>query len=182
MDIIFSKLKSLQENKKTKNNWNISWQLATFLSNFVKLQQPKNILEVGTSNGFSTLAIARYLNKNSKITTIEINKQRFQEAQDNFKYCKLDNINQILGNAVDITYNLNDKFDLIFLDAGQMFYKKIIENILNQKVITKNSYIIADNVKSHQNMNEFLEYMNLNFECELLNFDSGFLIAKNILN
>jgi caffeoyl-CoA O-methyltransferase len=108
-EIIFSRLKYLQENKKNKKNWNISWQLASFISNFIKINQPKKILEIGTSNGFSTLAISRYLNEKAKIITIEVEKTRFDEAKTNFNVCKLGHIKQILGNALIEVPKLNQK-------------------------------------------------------------------------
>ncbi len=179
MDTIFSRLEFLQKNKEKQKRWNISWQLASFISNFIKIHQPKNILEIGTSNGFSTLAISRFLDKNeSKIITIEVDKTRFHEAKINFDLCKLDNIEQILGNALEIVPKLNEKFDLIFMDAGQMYYKKLVEDIILNDLIKKEGYIICDNVKTHDKMDDFIEFMKKEFKCELLEFDSGFLIAK----
>ena len=179
MDTIFSRLEFLQKNKENKKNWNISWQLASFISNFVKINQPKSILEIGTSNGFSTLAISRFLNKKtSKIVTIEVDETRFSEAKINFDLCGLENIEQIKGNALEIVPKLNKKFDFIFMDAGQMYYKGLVEDIIENDIIEKNGYIVCDNVKTHERMDDFIDFMKKNFECELLEFDSGFLIAK----
>ena len=82
----------MQNSKHQSNNWNITWEQGVFISNLIKIKQPKNILEIGTSNGYSTLWIAKELNTESKITTIEINQKRADEAKINFKFCKLNNI------------------------------------------------------------------------------------------
>ena len=84
---ITSILKQLQSNNK-REFWNISWSLCNFLSNIIKIKQPQNILEIGTSNGFSTICIAKGANKNSSITTIEINKERSQIAKKKFSKSK----------------------------------------------------------------------------------------------
>lgn len=175
---ITSILKQLQSNNK-REFWNISWSLCNFLSNIIKIKQPQNILEIGTSNGFSTICIAKGANKNSSITTIEINKERSQIAKKNFQKANLKNIKIINENIFKILEQniLKTKFDFIFLDAAQKDYKKIILKLENLKLINKNTIIICDNIKSHIYMIEFIEFMKLKYNVEELEINSGFLIA-----
>ncbi|MCA9495752.1 MAG: class I SAM-dependent methyltransferase [Nanoarchaeota archaeon] len=181
---ILLKLKDIHENSPHNKYWNISWNLGIELSNLIKLHSPKNILEIGTSNGFSTLWMAKEIKKNAKITTIEIDSKRFEEAKFNFQETNTDeNIVQINGDVFDIlskitANNLDIEFDFIFLDAAQRRYLDLIKIIEKQKLLSKNAIIVADNVISHNNMGEFLEYMQRNYDCRTLTIDSGFLIAK----
>jgi len=181
MDVIYSRLKLLQSLKKNRSNWNISWNLCSFLSNFIELNKPKFVLEVGTSNGFSGLCILKYLPCESSFYTVEINKDRFLEAKKNFSGIKNKKIFQINENVFDFleSFDKKIKFDFIFIDAAQSFYKELVEKLLEKELLLENFTIIFDNVLSHGNMNNFLEYMNNNFECQLIEIDSGFLIARN---
>ena len=87
--LILNKLKKLEELKKKITYWNISFEQGNFLSNLVLEKKPENILEIGTSNGFSTLFLALNLDAKCNLTTIEINKNRFEEAKRNFEECNL---------------------------------------------------------------------------------------------
>ncbi|MCA9459807.1 MAG: class I SAM-dependent methyltransferase [Nanoarchaeota archaeon] len=192
-NLILSKLKEIHKNSPHNSYWNISWDLGEELSKLIKINNPKNILEIGTSNGFSTLWMAKEIDYNSKVTTIEVDKSRFDEAKNNFILTKTNNnVLQIQGEIFDIlnnsdTFNtiytpiFKDKFDFIFLDAAQRRYLELIQLIEKLNILNKNSIIVADNVISHNNMNEFLAYMKKNYECKILEKDSGFLIAKSKL-
>jgi len=181
MDIINHKLMQLQKLKNSKKYWNISWNQGIFISNFINLFQPKNILEIGTSNGFSTLFIAKNLNPNYKIYTIEVDKERFKESKVNFNSCKLTNIESIYGEAYDVldNYNFLSSFDFIFIDALQREYLKLFKILFEKKLISNEFRIICDNVSSHSNMDEFEKYVSSNFNVEKIEIGSGFLLISN---
>jgi len=176
---INKKLLILQKNKKNKDYWNITWRLGDILSEIIRINQPNRILEIGTSNGFSTLWIAKELNLNSKIYTVEINKERFEFAKKIFEECSINNIISINDNILNIINEntFEEKFEFIFLDAAQKEYKNIILKLEEKKLISKKCTIVADNVLSHEYMEEFIEFMREKYFCEMINFDSGFLIA-----
>ena len=110
--------------------------------------KPKYVLEVGTYTGYSAICLAKGLQENGQLHTIEINKELENFTSQYFKKAKLDNkINLICGNAKDTLSKLkneNTKFDLIFIDADKENYINYYELALN--LISKNGLIIIDNV------------------------------------
>lgn len=134
-------------NKAKENNIPILRdESSSFLSKIVKEKQPKNILEFGTAVGLS--AINMLLNSEAKITTIEIDKERVNEAVNNLKAYKLESrAKVILGDALLVSNNLvkdNVKFDFIFLDSAKGQYIKLLPNIT--KLLASGGTLVADNV------------------------------------
>ena len=110
----------------------------------LKEENPNRILEIGTAVGYSALCFARY-SENAIIDTIEIDEERYNEAVQNIKKIGFkDRINLILGNAVDIIPTLENKYDIIFIDAAKSKYSIFLEEGL--KLINNNGLILADNV------------------------------------
>ena len=113
-----------------------------YLTNFVKDKGIKNILEVGTAIGYSTIKLR---NEGCSITSIERDIDRYEIAKDNVKKSGFDNISLIFGDALDVEiFNL---YDLIFIDAAKGknidFINKFKDNLKD------NGYIIIDNVDFH---------------------------------
>jgi predicted O-methyltransferase YrrM len=112
-----------------------------FLCNYIKENNIKNILEIGTAIGYSAIRMA-LVNDNIKITTIERDKERYILALDNIKKINLDDrIEVILGDALDI--EITGKYDLIFIDASKggsiKFFEKYKHNLaLDGSIITDN--------------------------------------------
>lgn len=180
MNSINSQLLYLQNKKNNSKNWNISWNLGVFLSNLIDIKSPKCVLEVGTSNGFSTLFIAKYINSNSIIYTVDVNEERLKNAKQNFAVCNLKNIYPICDKIENILQNFKfkEKIDFLFLDALQKDYLELIKIAQKKELLTNDCLIVCDNILSGYKMNDFLKYMKLNFECEFVDIDSGFLVAK----
>ena len=116
-----------------------------YLCNYIKENNIKNILEIGSAIGYSAIMMAK-VNKDIKVTTIEKDLERYTIAVSNIKKQELDNqINIINADAVDI--NLSDKYDLIFIDAAKgkntLFFNKFKDNLSNQGTI------ITDNLSFH---------------------------------
>ena len=115
------------------------------LSMISKMIHPTNIIEVGTYTGYSALCMAEGLKENGKIHTLDINEEYTSVAKKYFdKYEYKENIIQHIGNAVDVIPQLNDKFQLAFLDADKENYSNYFDLIINKMDI--GGYIIADNV------------------------------------
>ena len=113
-----------------------------YLTNFVKEKNIKNILEVGTAIGYSTIKLR---NEGCSITSIERDIDRYKIAKDNVKKSGFDNINLIFGDALDV--EISNLYDLIFIDAAK---GKNIDFINKFKGNLKdNGYIIIDNVDFH---------------------------------
>jgi predicted O-methyltransferase YrrM len=118
------------------------------LSLISKIRQPKNILEIGTYTGYSTICLAEGLVKNGKIHTIDKNEELVEIQKKYFLRSKFNkNIEIHTGNALDIINGLNINFDLIFLDADKENYATYFQII--SKILNKNGVLITDNVLWH---------------------------------
>lgn len=181
-ELILSKLIELEDlkEKSSKKYWNISYGLGEKLAELVGSLKPENILEFGTSNGFSTLWLSLESDDGCNIYTIEVDKIRFEEANKNFSECGLDNIHQLHGEIFEIltTYDFNVMFDLVFIDAMQKSYLDLMKLIEKKGILSENVVVIADNIVSHGTTKDFVEYMRKNYKCEIIDIDSGFLVAR----
>ena len=111
----------------------------------LKQNNPKSILEIGTAVGYSAICFSEFLTEGGKIDTIERDVQRAEEAIENIKQVGVeDKINVIIGDAVDILPTLNNKYDIVFIDAAKGKYPFFLEQAI--RMINKNGIIIADNV------------------------------------
>ena len=116
-----------------------------YLLKYIKENNIKNILEVGTAIGYSSIRMA-LLDENIKVTTIERDKERYNEAVKNIECFNLKNrINIIYKDALEV--ELKDKFDLIFIDAAKAQNIKFFEKYKNN--LNNNGTIITDNMYFH---------------------------------
>ena len=116
-----------------------------FLSFLSKIKSPDKILEIGTYTGYSTICLAEGLSKDGKIDTIDKNEELIKIQNKYFEesgYRK--NIIQHTGNALDLLKNLNEKYDIIFIDADKENYINYFNQVSNK--LSKNGIIISDNV------------------------------------
>ena len=120
-----------------------------FLHLIIKISNIKNILEIGTFTGLSTLSMALALNENGKITSLDKNEETNKIAINFFKKAKQDHkIKTIIKPAIESLNEIKDQtFDLIFIDADKMNYKKYYESSLN--LLNLGGLIIIDNVLWH---------------------------------
>ncbi len=110
-----------------------------------KMIQPKQILEIGTYTGYSAICLAEGLQEDGKLHTIDINDELENTVRSFFKESLLNNkINYYIGNALEIIPTINEKFDLVFIDADKINYANYFDLVFD-KVIT-GGFIIADNV------------------------------------
>lgn len=116
-----------------------------FLTNYIKENNVKNILEIGTAIAYSTCRMA-LLDKDISITTIERDKERYEEAKKNVASLKLEKqINLIYGDAE--TIELAGSYDLIFIDAAKAQNEKFFEKF--KQNLTSSGTIITDNLNFH---------------------------------
>lgn len=112
-----------------------------FLKTLISISKPKNILEIGTAIGYSSLLFSKYSNAN--ITTIEKNKDISEIAKSNFsKYNK--KINLINMDAKKALNNFNQGFDFVFIDANKSQYEYYFNESL--KLLNENGLIVCDNI------------------------------------
>ena len=111
----------------------------------LKEVQPKRILEIGTAVGYSAMCFSEYLQGDGKIDTIERDEERIAEAKVNIKNVGVeDKINIYEGDAVEILPTLNEKYDVVFIDAAKGKYPFFLKEAL--RMIKPTGVILADNI------------------------------------
>ena len=116
-----------------------------FLSIITKLIKPKKILEIGTYTGYSAICMAEGLIEKGIIHTIDINEELVSIQNKYFAKSKCNNsIIQHVGDARSTIKSINEKFDLVFLDADKENYTEYYELVIEK--VKKGGLIIADNV------------------------------------
>lgn len=117
-----------------------------FIMKYIKLNQVKSILEIGTAIGYSAILMAN-ANSFCEITTIERDEKRYKEAVKNVNKSGLDKrIELVYNDAMEVNLT-NCKFDLIFIDAAKGQYIKYFEKFCNY--LNPGGVIITDNLKFH---------------------------------
>ncbi len=116
-----------------------------FICNYIKENNIKSILEIGSAIGYSAIRFAS-INEDITITTIERDKERYEEAVKNIKNESLDNRITIY-NADALEFSTDDKFDLIFIDAAKSQYIKFFEKYKIN--LNENGVIVSDNLSFH---------------------------------
>src|SRR3990167_8169719 len=114
----------LEKFGKENHMFNIPRETAEFLFKLLKKRNPKSILEIGTSDGYSTCWMGLACPK-AKIKTIERDEEKIKLARNNFK-----------------------EFNFVFIDATKKEYVKYLE-VLQDK-LNKDAIIVADNINSHK--------------------------------
>ena len=161
----------------------------------MKESKPTKILEIGTAVGYSAICFSKFLTENGKIDTIERDIERANEAKENINKMKLeDKINIIVGDAVEILPTLNEKYDMIFIDAAKGKYPFFLKEAL--RLLADNGTIFADNIlykgyvmsdyNKHKqrtavrNLREYIQEVtqNPNLETEILEVGDGLAITK----
>lgn len=138
-------MKELEEYAKINNIPIMQKDGILYLINYIKENNIKNILEIGSAIGYSSIMMAS-INSDIRITTIERDKNRYDLAVFNIKKYNLDKqINIIYGDAVDT--DITGMYDLIFIDAAKgkniFFFEKYKNNLV------KGGTIITDNLSFH---------------------------------
>lgn len=119
--------------------------IAGLLYLLVKIHNSKNILEIGTATGYSTIWLARAVAPYGMVTTIEINHLRHRRAREYFQRAGLENnIKAYLGDALNILPQLSGEFDFIFMDAAKGQYISFFEYAYN--LLAPGGILVADNV------------------------------------
>jgi len=166
-------------NQRNSNHrlWNVSDETANFIFKLVLKHKPKRILEIGTSNGYSTFWLSLAAEEiDAAVDSIEVDESRFRMAQTNL--LNRSNVNLLKGLAEDLIPQLTEKYDFIFIDAGKIGYVNYIRLLENK--LTANAVIVADNVISHrETVRDYLDYLQNNdlFETETVNLGSGLEVS-----
>lgn len=115
------------------------------LSLLSKLINPKSVLEIGTYTGYSALCMAEGLQKDGVLHTIDKNEELYDFQRKYFDRSGYGGqIKQYLGNALEIIDNLDEKFDMVFIDADKSNYANYFHAIIGK--MNPGGIIISDNV------------------------------------
>lgn len=119
-----------------------SQRLLRFLMCF---KEPKEILEIGTAVGFSSLLMAEYTDKDCHITTIENYEPRIEKAKKNFECFDKDRkITLVEGDAKEEIKKLEGPYDVIFLDGPKGQYEAYLDDLL--RLLKVGGLLITDNI------------------------------------
>lgn len=134
----------------------ISVTQAYFFQLFIKTNNIKNILEIGTFTGYSALSMGLSIPKDGSVTCLDINKETSEIARTFFKKADLDKkIQIILEPAINTLKKMKDDkkmFDMIFIDADKENYKNYYN--LSLALVKKNGFILIDNVLWHGDVSD----------------------------
>ena len=109
----------------------------------VRITGAERVLELGTSNGYSSLWILKALKKTGgSLVTIDSKERLHEEAVANFKKAGFDNVTAVLGDAEEEIEKLEPGFDLIFQDCGKYLYPKLLERTV--QLLKPGGLLIAD--------------------------------------
>lgn len=161
----------------------------------LKEKPPKRILEIGAAVGYSAMCFSEFLADGGKIDTIERDEERIKEAKINFKNVGVEEkIKLYEGDAVEILPTLNEKYDMVFIDAAKGKYPFFLKEAL--RMINENGIIFADNIlykgyvmsdyNKHKqrtavrNLREYIKEVteSPNLETEILEVGDGLAISR----
>ena len=161
----------------------------------LKEVKPKRILEIGTAVGYSAICFSEYLSEDGEIDTIERDEERIIEAKANIEKVGVSNkINIYSGDAVEILPTLNNKYDVVFIDAAKGKYPFFLKEAL--RMLDTHGVILADNIlykgyvmsdyNKHKqrtavrNLREYIKEVteNPNIETEILKVGDGLAISR----
>lgn len=172
----------------------IEVEVARFLEFLVALKKPNRILEIGTAIGYSSIIMKRAF-PDAKITTIEIDEKNFLKAKEFIKKAGYEkDIDIIFADANDALDFINDKYDLIFMDAAKgqyiSFFEKSIDKLKKEGILISDNILFRGLVAKEKNnvrrkntivrrLKDFLEIItnDENFRTTIIPIDDGMAIS-----
>lgn len=136
-------LVQLEEFAQENNIPIIHPEVAEFMRVILKIKDSKNILEIGTAIGYSSIVMSNSI-KEGNIITIERQENMVKLANENIEKSGIKNIEVKHGEAKDILPKLNKKFDFIFIDAAKGKYMEFLPYCIN--MLEDKGIILSDNV------------------------------------
>lgn len=165
------------------------------IEDYLKEKNVDRILEIGTAVGYSAICFTKVLSEEGIIDTIERDEERIKQAKINIEKAEVkDKINIYEGDAVEILPTLNEKYDVVFIDAAKGKYPFFLKEAL--RMIKENGVIFADNIlykgyvmsdyNKHKqrtavrNLREYIKEVseNPNLDTEILEVGDGLAISK----
>ena len=172
----------LRELEQTADEfWNISRDNAQLLSLLIKTVGARRVLEVGTSNGYSTLWFARALAENGggEVVAIEHDAGRAARARENFRRAGVEGaITLLQGDARTLMAGQPGPFDFVFLDAEKSEYADYLRAVL--PLVRPGGLIVGDDTRSLRG--QMTDYVEMAFAPELesveVPIDDGIILSR----
>ncbi len=145
----FGKTNDASAERRSQKMLNITHDTGVFLALLIKAGKSKNVLEVGTSNGYSTLWLADAVGADGSVTTIEQAADKVEMAERNFQRSGLKpRIKQAAEEAGSfISTRGDEEYDFIFLDSDRGHYVSWWSSL--QRILKPGCLIVVDNAISH---------------------------------
>ena len=116
-----------------------------FIKMIILMNRPERILEIGAAVGFSAIFMSRFLNSDAHITTIENYPPRIEQAKQNIMRAGAqDKITLLEGDAHEILPQLDDEYDMVFMDAAKGQYIRYMPQVL--RLLRPGGTLVTDNV------------------------------------
>lgn len=180
----FGKQTDLNATERSEKMLNITHDTGAFLAMLVNSTQAKRVLEIGTSNGYSTLWLAHALSKQGgAVTTVEVAPAKTELAKLNFQRAGLlDFIMQVEADAgMLLTQAKESTFDIVFLDSERSAYIAWWPHI--RRTLRTGGVLVVDNATSHADeLREFIALVTADagFACKTVEIGNGeFMAVKN---
>lgn len=117
------------------------------LQMFVRMCNPKNILEIGTFTGYSAICMAKVSGEDCLLYTIDINDELEYLSSSFIRKAGVDNkIKYYCGSALDVVPQIGECFDLVFMDGDKREYVEYYNMLMDNNFVRSGSIILADNV------------------------------------
>lgn len=168
-------LRELEIYAKDNNVPIVHKEVSELLKVLLKVNRPKNILEVGCAIGYSSILFATTVGDDVKITTVERNEDMIERAKENIKRAGFENNITILeGDAEELLSKVEGEFDMIFLDAAKgqykLFYDMVIDklkiggilisdNILYKGMVAHDDFVVRRKKTIVKRMRNYLDYI-----------------------
>ncbi len=179
----------MEEYAKAKNVPIMQKDGIAFLMKYIKANNIKNVLEIGSAIGYSAILMASS-SPEVKVTTIEKDEVNYMECLKNVKKCGFDEkVSVVFQDALELNLAEGTEYDLIFIDAAKGQYKKFFEKY--KYFLAPHGVIITDNLKFHgyvgkkdtiesKNLRQlvgkieaYIDFLNTNEEFETKFYDIG---------
>ena len=117
------------------------------LEMLVRMMRPRRVLEIGTFTGYSALSIARGLDEDAILDTIEVDDELEDIAASYFERSAYGGrIRQHIGSALDVVPTLCECYDMVFMDGDKREYPAYYDMLMDGGYVRSGSFILADNI------------------------------------
>jgi predicted O-methyltransferase YrrM len=163
--------------------WNICAAIGALLNIVAKAAKAESVLEIGTSNGYSTIWLADAVRvQNGKVVSIDISSERLRLAEKNLRQAGLARYVELVhGDALDVIPKLEATFDLVFIDAEKSEYYQYLK--LSFDKVKDNGLIVAEDVSAYRDsMRDFLAEITSSdrLETVIIPYDDGISLSYKL--